>query len=256
MRHPAALETAMKRLHHGLVNRREVILGACSGMATAAPRIWLPKAGLVIPVGMSIAGGALDEASAAGPFLWLFRTIFGRTLARENLKFAGTMMGRAARVAVAPTSAANAMTWGGAIGTASAVGLTLITAHELVSIYKPGWIERLRQGLADREISADTPPENRLFGMQHSQPWPDSANLVYGARIVTPESIESGKSAPDEYVIGHQAPIVQGEVPQPFAAPLPVEPSTYGVVPFAYDLDRQRFYLENGDIPPPIINVR
>ena len=194
----------------------------------------------------------LDTAYATPPFLFLFRLLFGRTLARENLKFAGHLLGRSARMAVAPASARTAVGWAGAIGTASTVAIGGLAAHELVSIYRPEWLERFRRGDADGVVGRDSSPAERLIGMSHEEPWEGpSSNLVHAARL-----IPGGPTGGDaQTVVSHQRPVATGAVPGPSAIEVPSgAPGTWiAVEPLLVDIDRQRLYRATGELQPPIL---
>jgi hypothetical protein len=194
----------------------------------------------------------LDAAHATPPFLFFFRLLFGRTLARENLKFAGHLLGRSARMAVAPASARTAMGWAGAIGTASTAAIGGLAAHELISIYRPEWLARFRRGDADGVVRPDAAPAERTIGMSHEEPWEGpSSNLVHAARLI-PGGAARGEA---HTVVSHQRPVARGAVPGPSAIEIPSgAPGTWiAVEPLLVDIDRQRLYRATGELQPPIL---
>jgi hypothetical protein len=186
---------------------------------------------------------------SAGPLLWFWRLVSGRTLAREQMKFLGGVAGQALRTAVAPASVRTGMSLAGGIGVASSATIVALGAHQLAESYSPEWVARLKARIADFTISRGAGPEGRRVGFLHEEAWAEPANLMHGVRYHPADD----EQAPP-MTVSHQRWVLAGEKPGPSVVELTTpSPGVYAAEMFIWDLDRQRLYLSTGGLPPPIV---
>lgn len=192
-------------------------------------------------------------AEAAGPFLWFWRLAFGRTLAREQIRFLGGVAGQALRTAVAPAAARTGMSWTAGIGVASSATILAVGATQLAEIYSPAWFARLRGRIADYTISPTSSSDQRRVGVLHDDPWsePTAANLMYGVRYIPADPSEE----PPPVSVSHQRLVLPGERPGASVVELQAPAGrVYAPEPFVLDVDRQQLYIASGGgLPPPIV---